>query len=78
MKTTQHFEDQIKRRNLKREWCEKVARSPKFSEKTATGRTKCWGWVPEIGHTLRVVILEDGETLHTAMIDSGEDGRYKP
>jgi hypothetical protein len=35
-----------------------------------SGRIRCWGWVEELGHYVRVVLLEDGETLHTAMIDS--------
>jgi hypothetical protein len=32
-----------------------------------------WGFVVELGKYLRIVLLEDGETLHTAL----PDRRYK-
>jgi hypothetical protein len=41
-----------------------------FTQMMPSGRTRCWGWVEEVRHYVRVVILEDGATLHTAMIDS--------
>ena len=71
VKTTPHFEDVIALRNIKREWCEKIAIDRTYSQTMPSGRIRCWGWVEEIRRYLRVVILEDGETLHTAMIDSG-------
>ncbi|HEV8661309.1 MAG TPA: hypothetical protein VGS96_22115 [Thermoanaerobaculia bacterium] len=71
MKTTEHFERILRQRpQIKREWCERIANQRSFAETMPSGRIRCWGWVEEIKHYVRVVILEDGETLHTAMIDS--------
>lgn len=59
----------IKRPYLKREWCENVVREPLRTEKQADGRIRHWGFVEELGKHLRVVTLEDGETIHNAMPD---------
>ena len=44
-------------------------------EEQADGRIRIWGMAAIPGETgqriLRVVLLEDGETVHTAFIDSG-------
>jgi hypothetical protein len=75
VKTTAHFEQIIRQRQqINREWCERIARNPSRTAKTPRGRIICWGWVEELNHYLRVILLEDGETLHTAMIDSGFKG----
>jgi hypothetical protein len=39
------------------------------------GRWRLWGWIEEHGKWLRVVLLEDGETVHNAMFDRNFDGR---
>lgn len=72
MKTTRYFEEDIlggKRSNIKREWCETILRDPDRSEAQGDGRIRYWGYIEEIGRYLRVVILEDGETVHNAMPD---------
>jgi hypothetical protein len=72
MKTTRYFEEDIlgnKRPGIRREWCEQVLRSPDFTEVQENGRVRHWGFVEEIGKYLRVVTLEDGETVHNAMPD---------
>jgi hypothetical protein len=33
------------------------------------GRVRHWAFIPELGHWLRVVLLEDGETVHNAFLD---------
>jgi hypothetical protein len=58
-----------KRPGIRREWCERVLRSPDFTEVQENGRVRHWGFVEEIGKYLRVVTLEDGETVHNAMPD---------
>lgn len=69
--TTEHFERTMQLRpQIRREWCEEIAQHPEYKEIVASGRIRCWGWVPELNHYVRVVLLADGETLHTAMIDS--------
>jgi len=71
VKTTEHFERALQQRpQIKREWCETIATQRGFAQEMPSGRIRCWGWIEELGHYVRVVILEDGETLHTAMIDS--------
>jgi len=75
VKTTEHFEQVLRQRpEIKREWCELIAKQPARTERTLRGRLVCWGWVEELKHYVRVVLLEDGETLHTAMVDSGFKG----
>lgn len=72
VKTTRYFEEDIlgeKRPFLRREWCERIMQDPEFTEVQENGRFRCWGFVEEIDKYLRVVILEDGETVHNAMPD---------
>jgi hypothetical protein len=33
------------------------------------GRIRLWVWIPSVGRWLRVVLLEDGETVHNAFFD---------
>jgi len=33
------------------------------------GRIKKWAHIPEAGKVLRVILLEDGETVHNAFFD---------
>ncbi len=33
-----------------------------------------WGWIPEEGKFLRVILLEDGETVHNAFYDRSFKG----
>jgi hypothetical protein len=80
VKTTEHFEHVLAMRpEIKREWCEQIAQRPARRGKTPRGRIICWGWVEDVRlkHYVRVVLLEDGETLHTAMVDSGFKGGTK-
>lgn len=46
-----------------------VLNAPVRKEKEPNGRIRQWGWIGEVGHWLRVVTLEDGETVHNAMFD---------
>jgi len=71
MKTTRYFEQEIlrKRPYLKREWCEKALRQPERREEQPDGRIRFWVFIPELDKYLRVVTLEDGETVHNAFPD---------
>ena len=80
MKTTRYFEEDIlggKRTYIKREWCEAILRDPEHSEVQEDGRIRYWGYVEEIGKYLRVVTLEDGETVHNAMPDRNYTRRQR-
>jgi len=71
MKTTRYFEEQIlrKRPYLRREWCEQALRTPAKKEVQADGRIRLWIKIPGLQRYLRVVVLEDGETVHNAFLD---------
>lgn len=72
MKTTRYFREQVlrKRPYLTEEFCERIVREPLKTEVQSDGRIRNWGVIPELGgRVLRVVVLEDGETLHNAFLD---------
>ncbi|MGH2459158.1 MAG: hypothetical protein ACRDIY_09855 [Chloroflexota bacterium] len=73
MKTTRYFEEQVlrKRPYLRREWCERALQEPVYREVQDDGRIRQWIYVEEIHKFLRVVTLEDGETVHNAFPDRG-------
>lgn len=72
MKTTRYFREQVlrKRPYLKLEWCERIVKEPLVRQVQADGRIRHWGRVLELEQrVLRVVTLEDGETIHNAFLD---------
>jgi hypothetical protein len=73
LKTTRDFEEQVlrKRPYIQREWCERALRQPLRRETQPDGRVRHWIFVAEMGKHLRVVTLEDGETVHNAFPDRG-------
>lgn len=80
MKTTRYFEEQVlrKRPYIDRTWCLEVLRNPLRREVQQDGRLRFWGEVQPVGEmaprVLRVVTLEDGETVHNAFFDRN----YRP
>ncbi|HYD69550.1 hypothetical protein [Azospirillum sp.] len=46
-----------------------VIASPTKMLRQADGRMRYWGYVPRLNRWLRVVVLEDGETVHNAFLD---------
>lgn len=75
MKTTRYFEEQVlrKRPYIKREWCRDAVAAPIRREVQKDGRIRCWASIVLAGESrprfLRVVTLEDGETIHNAFFD---------
>ena len=72
MKTTSYFEHMRKRpdrRIIRDEWITYVIQTPEKTEVQSDGRIRKWAWIPEQGKFLRVVLLEDGETVHNAFFD---------
>jgi hypothetical protein len=57
------------RLEVKREWCERVRLDPIEVRRQGNGAFKMWGYIEEIGKYLRVIVLEDGETLDNAFLD---------
>jgi hypothetical protein len=71
MKTTRYFEEQVMRKRpyIQREWCERAIHEPEKREIQPDGRIRYYYFVPQIGKYLRVITLEDGETIHNAFPD---------
>jgi hypothetical protein len=75
MKTTRYFEEQVlrKRPYILRRWCEAALADPVRREAQADGRHRLWIEVldtPDRKPRMpRVIVLEDGETVHNAFFD---------
>jgi hypothetical protein len=72
MKTTRYFEHVRKRPDraiIRDEWIEHAVHSPVKTEMQTDGRIRKWVWIPAAGRFLRVIMLEDGETVHNAFFD---------
>jgi hypothetical protein len=71
MKTTRYFEEQVlrKRPYIQRAWCQLALKEPDYWERQEDGRYRFWLFIPALGKFLRVVTLEDGETIHNAFPD---------
>jgi hypothetical protein len=75
MKTTAYF-DAIRwrpdRSIIQDAWIERAIRAPLREIRQADGRIRRWIQVPEMENRyLRVILLEDGETVHNAFFDRG-------
>jgi len=72
MKTTQYFNYTSKRPDraqIKEEWIKTVIENPVKVEIQSDGRIRKWARISEVGKYLRVILLEDGETVHNAFFD---------
>ncbi len=74
LKTTRYFEQQVirKRPYLQRDWIAAVLEQSLARSEQPDGRIRLWGRVErEDGkrYILRVVTLDDGETVHNAFFD---------
>ncbi|OHE60880.1 MAG: hypothetical protein A2Z47_08575 [Thermodesulfovibrio sp. RBG_19FT_COMBO_42_12] len=72
MKCTQYFlfiRQRSDRAIIKEEWISDTIEKPKKTEVQTDGRIRKWGYIEEMGKYLRVIILEDGETVHNAFFD---------
>lgn len=74
MKFTQYFlfiRQRPDRADIKEEWILQTVVNPLKTEIQADGRIRKWGYIEEAGKYLRVILLEDGETVHNAFFDRG-------
>ncbi len=76
MKTTRYFDEQVcrKRPYLDREWCAAALVNPLAHVVQIDGRHRFWIEVQDsegVLRMLRVVTLEDGETIHNTFFDRG-------
>jgi len=77
MRTTRYFVEQVlrKRPYIDEKWCSEIVARPLRRDVQTDSRIRFWGEVtdPRDGKVriLRVVTLEDGETIHNAFFDRG-------
>ena len=72
MKTTDYFNEFASRKHpeVQREWIEGVLANPIKREMQPNGRISYWENISEAeDRALRVITLEDGETVHNALFD---------
>ena len=74
MKTTAYFRHTRKRPDRARihdEWIQAAVKTPIKESIQTDGRVRRWTYVAAERKYLRVVLLEDGETIHNAFFDRG-------
>jgi len=73
VKFTQYFlytRSRDDRKDIRLEWIESAVSHPAREYVQADGRIRRWAKIPEAGNRyLRVVLLEDGQTVHNAFFD---------
>ncbi|HEY4761917.1 MAG TPA: hypothetical protein VIH42_15170 [Thermoguttaceae bacterium] len=72
MKFTRYFlfvRQRPDRAIIKEEWILKTINNPLKTEVQIDGRIRKWSYIEEMGKYLRVILLEDGETVHNAFFD---------
>lgn len=72
MKTTTYFDYMRKRPDraqIKEEWIKFVIDNAEKTEIQSDGRIKKWAKIQAVHKYLRVILLEDGETVHNAFFD---------
>ena len=72
MQFTQYFlhtRNRPDRASIKMEWIQAVVENPVAEEVQSDGRIKKWGYIEEGEKYLRVILLEDGITIHNAFFD---------
>ncbi|EAZ88017.1 hypothetical protein CY0110_13131 [Crocosphaera chwakensis CCY0110] len=73
MKFTEYFKAmrlRPDRSDIKLEWIKKTIDTPIKRETQDDGRIRCWSKIEEKnGKYLRVILLEDGATVHNAFFD---------
>jgi len=72
MKFTQYFlfvRQRPDRAIIKEEWILETINNPLKTVRQSDGRIMKWKFIEEVGKHLRVILLEDGETIHNAFFD---------
>jgi hypothetical protein len=71
MKFTRHFSEDVfpKRTYLTAEILSEILQNPIRKEYQEDGKIKIWGFSSEFNKFVRIVLLEDEETIHTAFFD---------
>jgi hypothetical protein len=79
VKVTRYFESMKIRPDrvlIRKEWIQNVIDHPEREEVQQDGRIRKWAKIPEMDNKyLRVIPLEDGETVHNAFLDRTQKGK---
>jgi hypothetical protein len=66
----QHMKKRSDRHSIKDEWIQDAIDNPIHEEVQSDGRIRRWAKITEAdSRYLRVILLEDGETVHNAFFD---------
>ena len=78
---TQYFEhtrQRPDRSQIQDEWIERVIFSPEHEEIQSDGRVRRWARISEFeNRALRVILLQDGKTVHNAFFDRDYEEKMK-
>jgi hypothetical protein len=77
VKTTRYFDHtraRPDRKAIRQRWIEQVVTAPEAEQVQSDGRLRRWGWIESEEKWLRVILLEDGVTLHNAFFDRRFNG----
>lgn len=72
MKCTQYFlfiRQRPDRAIIKEAWILDTIKNPLRQKVQSDGRIRKWKFIKEVGKYLRVILLEDGKTVHNAFFD---------
>lgn len=72
MKCTRYFlfvRQRSDRAIIKEDWILDTIKKPIRTEVQTDGRIRKWRFIEEVGKYLRVILLEDGETIHNVFFD---------
>ncbi|MBN1593570.1 MAG: hypothetical protein JW941_10050 [Candidatus Coatesbacteria bacterium] len=72
MKSTEYFlhvRSRADRESIKDDWIIDTIEHPIRTDIQSDGRIRKWGYVKDAGKYLRVILLNDGETVHNAFFD---------
>lgn len=64
-----HTRQRPDRQGIKLEWIQRAMRHPIREEVQTDGRIRRWTNIEEEGKFLRIILLDDGETVHNAFFD---------
>jgi hypothetical protein len=79
VKTTRYFDLRMNDRpEILREWCERVIRNAVEVKQQDDGKYQMWGYIDEAQKYLRVITLEDRETVDNAFFDRRYERKRRP
>jgi len=64
-----HTRERADRQEIKLEWIEKTIKNPVYEQVQSDLRIRRWSFIEEKNKYLRVVLLQDKETVHNAFFD---------